>query len=143
MNILAQHLTYRWLCDSTGYRRGNVFFPLQVTSKWKPILVFSKGKWKKRGRWCDVFAYGEKEKDLHKWQQPLPEVEMIVRYLSKQGDLVCDPCAGSFTAAVACRNLGRPFVGCDIDRDNVLKGQARVAELAAQANNDETLIQTA
>jgi predicted RNA methylase len=51
-----------------------------------------------------------------------------VRYFSTPGDLVVDPCAGSFTTAVACHRLGRRFVGCDVDKAAVVVGQERLAE---------------
>ena len=48
------------------------------------------------------------------------------------GDLVIDPCAGGFTTAIACYRLGRRFVGCDIDADNVAAGRMRLAEEAGE-----------
>jgi site-specific DNA-methyltransferase (adenine-specific) len=77
-----------------------------------------------------VFTCNHQEKDRHEWQQPLEEVELMVRYFSKPGELVCDPCGGSFTTALAARNLGRRFVGCDIEQSCVVGGQARLKETA-------------
>ena len=74
-----------------------------------------------------------KEKDWHEWQQPLEEVEKLVDTFSQPGDLVIDPCGGGFTTAIACHRLGRRFVGCDIDKVAVLKGQERLSLEAATA----------
>ena len=71
---------------------------------------------------------GQKEKKLHDWQQSLIEVEQLVSYFSKPGDLIVDPCGGSFTSAEACRNMGRRFIGCDVDADAVNKGHERLAK---------------
>lgn len=49
----------------------------------------------------------------------------FVDTFSQPGDLVVDPCGGGFTTA--CHRLGRRFVGCDIDKVAVLKGQERLA----------------
>ena len=87
-----------------------------VTGKWKPILIYSQGNWQERGQWPDVLMVNSKEKDWHDWQEPLEEVEKLVRYFSKPGDLVVDTCGGGFTTAVACRNLGRRCIACDIDQ---------------------------
>ena len=38
---------------------------------------------------------------------------MFVKYFSQPGDVVVDCCGGAFTTALACRNLGRRFVGGD------------------------------
>jgi site-specific DNA-methyltransferase (adenine-specific) len=80
--------------------------------------------------WPDVFRVNSKEKDWHPMQQPLEEAEKFVRYFTQPGDLVVDPCSGSFTTAVACKNLGRRFIGCDIRTEYVSKGQTRLAGLS-------------
>jgi site-specific DNA-methyltransferase (adenine-specific) len=125
-DMLRKHLTPFWLGNSTWAQSGNVLFPMNVTSKWKPVFLFSKGKPRQLGRWCDVFNSNKKEKGDHEWQQPLAEVELMARYFSKPGELLCDPCGGAFTTALAARNLGRRFVGCDIEASCVLTGLARL-----------------
>jgi site-specific DNA-methyltransferase (adenine-specific) len=127
---LDEHLTWGWKAESIRMGEGTIIHPRQVVSKCKPILIYSKGKWKKRGRWQDLSIVNEKEKEWHEWQQPLEEVEWLVRYFSQPGDLVVDPCAGGFTTAVACRNLGRRCISCDIDRSAVIRGQDRLAAKA-------------
>ena len=74
----------------------------------------------------DVSLVREKEKSLHDWQQIESEVEMLVEYFSKGCALVCDPLAGSFATAIACRRNGRKFVGCDMESESVEIGQARL-----------------
>jgi DNA modification methylase len=106
---------------------GTIIHPRQVTSKWKPILIYSKGEWRKRGRWQDLLVVNQKEKGCHDWQQPLAEVENLVRYFSQRGDLVVDTCGGGFTTALACRNLGRRCIACDIDKAAVILGETRLA----------------
>jgi ParB-like chromosome segregation protein Spo0J len=115
LRFLDDHLTYAWERASVWSGEGNIVHPRQVTSKWKPILVYSQGEWVKRHRWYDVTQVEQKEKDWHDWQQPLREMERLVQDFSEPGHLVVDPCGGGFTTAVACRNLGRRCVSCDID----------------------------
>jgi ParB-like chromosome segregation protein Spo0J len=125
--MLGKHLRYSWSAASAWMGDGTVIHPRQVTSKWKPLLIYSQGEWKKRGRWQDLSLVKSKEKDWHDWQQPLAEVENFVKYFSKRGDLVVDTCGGGFTTAVACRNLGRRCIACDIDEAAVIRGQDRLA----------------
>ena len=40
----------------------------RVISKWKPIVVYSKGEWTKEGEWFDVSMVKAKEKVWHPWQ---------------------------------------------------------------------------
>jgi DNA modification methylase len=68
-----------------------------------------------------------KEKQWHDWQQPLAEVENLIKYFSQPGDLVVDTCAGGFTTALACRNHQRRCIACDIDEAAVIRGQDRLA----------------
>jgi len=124
--ILGRSLTYRWVAASVWSSGANRIFPLNLRSNWKPIVIFSKGDWRERSRWGDLF-HSKREKDWHDWQQSLADAESLVEHFSRPGDLVVDPCAGSFTNAVACRNLSRRFFGCDKDEQAVLKGQARLA----------------
>jgi hypothetical protein len=57
----ATHLQYRWCNASVWEGTGNVAHiggreqrNGRVVSKWKPILVYSKGEWTREGEWIDV-----------------------------------------------------------------------------------------
>lgn len=135
MRTLGERLTYRWMLASIWDGEGTVVHPRHAISKWKPVLVYSKGEWQSRGRWPDVLNVCSREKDYHDWQQPLAEAEYLVSFFSQPGDLVIDPCGGSFTTAIACLNLNRRFVGCDIDKAAVVQGQERLRQ-AREAQPD-------
>lgn len=51
--------------------------------------------------------------DGHPSQKPVPLMEILVRCLSGDGDIVLDPYTGSGTTGVACMNLGRSFIGIE------------------------------
>jgi ParB-like chromosome segregation protein Spo0J len=137
---LGEHLTYRWLITSSWSGEANMVWPYNLASQFKPILVFSKGKWARSDRWCDVLRPEAKEKDWHDWQQPLSEMQTLVGYFSGPDDLVCDPCAGGFTTALSCRRLGRKFIGCDVDARCVEKAHARLASAIAHPSNNRKLL---
>ena len=126
---LREHLTWAWLGTDVWNGDANMIHPRQCASQCKPVLVFSKGDWRKRSRWGDVSRISRKEKEWHPWQQPLEDVEHWLRQFSESGDLVVDCCGGGFTTAVACYRLGdRKFIGCDCDESSVISGQQRLAE---------------
>jgi len=129
MKRLEEHLEWGWKGTSIWEGKGTLVHERQVMSQSKPVVIFSKGPWQKRGMWPDVFRVNSQEKEWHPMQQPLEEAEMFVKYFSQPGDLVVDTCGGSFTMALAGKNLGRKFIGCDPDKVNVSKGQARLAGL--------------
>ena len=126
--ILGEHLTYRWTLAAVWERDANVIHPLAIMSRWKPILLYSKGAYRRTtGRRSDLLTMIRKEKDLHDWQQPVANIEELVKNFSDPGNMVVDSCAGAFTTAIACHNLSRRFVGCDVDEGCVRAGQERLA----------------
>lgn len=126
LRALDKHLTFQWVSTAvwTGARNG---VPrLKLVSKSIPLVIYSKGTWEPLHMWSDTFITQSREKDWHPWQRPLHEVESLVQYFSRPGDLVIDPCGGGFTTAIACHRENRRFVGCDIDKASVAKGQERL-----------------
>lgn len=61
--------------------------------------------------------------NLHPTQKPLKLIEELVKTFSNEGDLILDNCMGSGTTGVACKNLGRNFIGIELDKNyfNVAK----------------------
>jgi ParB-like chromosome segregation protein Spo0J len=128
---LEPHLTYRWMISSQWQGDGNPVYigeeiQTRVISQWKPIIVFSKGGWKRDRPFDDLLFAPAKEKDYHPWQQPLSQVESLICKFSDPGDLVVDPCGGGFTTAVACLRNGRRCISCDSDSACVIRGQERL-----------------
>ena len=124
----GRHLKWRWAAATVWKGQANMVWPLSLKNKWKPILIYTKGKVRKLPSWDDVFRADGFEKKWHKWEQPLVHAERLVRTFTRSGDLVLDPCGGGFTVAAACYRTGRRFIGCDIDGECVRKGHERLAE---------------
>jgi site-specific DNA-methyltransferase (adenine-specific) len=128
MDKFEKHLTYRWQISS-HYKGDATLLSLgsyKVTSSWKPILVYSKGETTRKGRFNDSVNVQSKEKAWHHWQQPLDEAVKLIHNFSSPGDLVVDPCGGGFTTAIACRNLNRRYIGCDVEPECVSRGIKRL-----------------
>lgn len=53
--------------------------------------------------------------NLHPTQKPLALIEYLVSTYTDPGDTVLDNCMGSGTTGVACKNLGRHFIGMEKD----------------------------
>ncbi len=75
---------------------------------------------------------GEKQFGRHPTQKPLELLERILQASSIEGAWVLDPFAGSATTGVAARDLGRRFVGCELDPGHAELG---VRRLSAQEPN--------
>jgi site-specific DNA-methyltransferase (adenine-specific) len=57
----------------------------------------------------------QRDESNHPTEKPVSLVEVYVRNSTDHGQLVLDPFMGSGTTGVACANLGRKFVGIEID----------------------------
>lgn len=70
-----------------------------------------------------------KERTPHPAQFPVALIERIVKACSNPGDLVLDPFVGSGSAARVSIELGRPFVGIEIQERYVKIARARLDAL--------------
>jgi len=62
----------------------------------------------------------------HKTEKPLDQLLDLVSWFSDRDELVVDPCAGSGTCGVACKILGRNFIGCELSAEWWEKANARI-----------------
>ena len=51
----------------------------------------------------------------HPTEKPIELLKLFIKNNSDEGDLVFDGFAGSGTTGVACKKLGRNFIGCELD----------------------------
>lgn len=72
------------------------------------------------------FGSDTQKSSLHTTQKPVALFEELIKTYTDEGALVLDNCAGSFTTAIACDNLGRNWIGVEVNRECFLAGIARV-----------------
>lgn len=53
----------------------------------------------------------------HPTEKPIDLMEYLLRLYTREGDVVLDPFMGSGSTGVACKNLGREFIGVEKDKD--------------------------
>jgi DNA modification methylase len=103
-------------------------FPRKVLVSWKPILWLVKGRF--GGAWhYDTIEPDEPDKTLEEWQQSVRGISKLINRYTNSGDIILDPCMGTGTFGVAAVQLGRLFVGCDLDPEKVAIAHARIAEV--------------
>ena len=66
---------------------------------------------------ADVMAWRYTGNRLHPTQKPIAALLPLIEAFSAPGDLVLDPFAGSGSTLVAARQLGRDWLGIEIDDD--------------------------
>jgi site-specific DNA-methyltransferase (adenine-specific) len=69
----------------------------------------------------------DRDRTGHETQKPLLLMEALVRDFTDEGELVLDPFAGSGTTGVACRRLGRRFLGWERDPKYAAIAEKRIA----------------
>ena len=57
------------------------------------------------------------EKGKHATQKPVPLMEWLIKYYTREGDVVLDPTMGSGGTGIACKNLNREFIGIEKDEE--------------------------
>lgn len=70
----------------------------------------------------------------HPYEKPLSLLERLVRIYTNEGDKVFDPFAGSGTTGLACKNLHRNFIGCEINFEYYLIAQKKLGIYGVREN---------
>ena len=68
-------------------------------------------------------------KALHPTEKPVELFRYLIRTYSNKGDLVLDNCMGVGTTVIACKELGRNFIGFEIDPKYCRIAKKRIAQL--------------
>ena len=82
--------------------------------------------------WC---KYNVDSKTKHRTSKPVPLMEFLLKYWTKEGDVVCDPTAGAGSMAVACQNMNRQFVGMEMNEGIYNIAIERLADNAERLKN--------
>ena len=53
----------------------------------------------------------------HSTEKPVALMEWVLKYYSKEGDVILDPTMGSGSMGVACNNMKRNFIGIEKDEE--------------------------
>ncbi len=69
------------------------------------------------------------DRGLHPTQKPVALMEYLIKTYSNEGDVVLDFCMGSGTTGVACKNLGRSFIGIEKELNYFEIAQKRIGEV--------------
>jgi len=114
------------------------------------VLIWSKGIIKYPYRWEPIFIYEGKNpsfnlnskitsdqlpcqpihkfKSVHPYEKPLKLMKYLVNYIPKS-KIICDPFIGSGTTAVACNELGRKWIGIEINPEYCEIAERRLAQM--------------
>lgn len=115
LDLLGEHLVFQWLLLSPVY--GVPRSRDEFIHRYQLAAVFSKSKgWHPRQLVADIIPAGWRNNDSdHPHRKNISQMQYIVEAFSDENDLVCDPCAGSWTTGIACQMMCRRFIGSEKD----------------------------
>jgi len=92
------------------------------------IIYCTKGKKNINYRKGNVISIPKvhSSKLIHPTQKPTELVKWLLKYYTKEGDIVLDPTMGSGTTGVACKEMNREFIGIEKDDDIFKVAESRL-----------------
>lgn len=120
---------------------GGNYFPLPQSRGWliwvKPERNFSLSEaelaWTNIDMPMRVYECRRSDPDReHPTQKPLSLMKWCIEKYTNAGDTVFDAFMGSGTTGVACMQLGRKFIGCELDPDYFAIAEKRIKAAASQ-----------
>lgn len=105
-------------------------------SCWQPILVYGKDPFLSQGLGRRADTFMQKNNQVADVNHPCPKPTNVMRWIiertSIKGETVFDPFMGSGTTGVACVELGRNFIGCEISEDYFKIAEKRIKQATLQ-----------
>ena len=80
--------------------------------------------------WITPVNIADKKAWGHPTIKPLSIIQQLIKNSSREGDIVLDPFLGSGTTALACKSLGRHYLGYEINPDYYRIAQARLKSVS-------------
>jgi len=127
LRLLDEHMQYRWVGSYIVQGPRNRVHKARVGTGWKPILLYQRPGATPNFLLDDLFDSSADDKRHHHWGQSESGMASIIERLTEPGQLVVDPFLGGGTTGIVARDLGRRFVGCDIDAAAVHAARERAA----------------
>lgn len=123
-------LKYRWTMCMNQFNGKHSRMAMGIEVMWKPILWYVKGSYPQgRGFLRDgieIAGQDGQSKNHHHWEQDIDWATYYVERLTSPNDIVVDFYCGSGTLPLACKSLGRRYLGFEIDPNVAAAARDRI-----------------
>lgn len=119
---------YEWIKAGSHYRFSHEFI-LYATKTYETKRKFSASE---RDVWRIKPINFTLKIKRHQTEKPLALIRKMIQNSSEEGDLILDTFIGSGTTAVACKQLGRNFIGFEINPEYYKIANERINEEISQ-----------
>lgn len=106
------------IVDMIVWDKGKIGMGYRTRRKSEYCIVLQKSPVKVKGCWHDHSipdVWMEKTPKIHPHSKPIELQQKLIAATTQDGDYVLDPAAGGYSVFEACKNLGRDFIGGDIE----------------------------
>lgn len=106
------------LVDMIVWDKGKIGMGYRTRRKSEYLIVFQKSPVRAKACWTDHAipdVWEEKTPKLHPHSKPVELQKRLIAATTVDGDCILDPASGGFSVFEACRQLGRDFIGSDIE----------------------------
>ena len=114
--------------------KGNKIMGRFYMSQFEYILFFRKGKGKAINNCgtADILRVPNKKtkvngKNIHDTQKPVELMKILIENSTQEGDVVLDPFMAVGSTGIACKQLNRKFMGCEIDPNYYAIAKERIS----------------
>lgn len=108
---LVDMITWNKESFGMGYRTRKTSEYLLIYQK-SPKMIKSWTNKSIRDVWSEKI---EHPRMGHPHKKPIGLIKSLIESVTKEDDLILDPCAGSFSVLDVCKDLNRDFIGCDVN----------------------------
>jgi site-specific DNA-methyltransferase (adenine-specific) len=119
MRSLGEHLQYGWMYAQPLPGSHTRVLARHVLQAWKPWLAYSNGPWPSgQIDWHkDLLDDVSRHKARYRWEQDPDGCRLMIETLTQPDAIILDPFAGTGAFGVATLDLGRNFIGLELDAD--------------------------
>lgn len=121
----------RYFPQKYGIKKNNKRGPSSLTSNYGKFAIVDTYDLSNP---TSVFYFANSTKGEHPTQKPLGLFKYLIKTYTQKGDVVLDPFLGSGTTAVACKELGRKYIGFELVPDYYKISQKRLENAKEQQN---------
>ena len=109
--------------DLITWDKGKFGMGYRTRRQTEYCVVVQKKPLKAKGVWMrhdipDMWFERKPRHSIHTHEKPVELQKALIEAVTKPGDIVVDPAAGSFSVFDAAQQTGRNFIGCDVDGCN-------------------------
>jgi DNA modification methylase len=117
MKRMTENLDYYWTFAVYHEGQTQIVNGVNLICRWKPVLIFQNGKRKLNNTFQDYFISEQREKNGHDWQQSKSGIAYLIEMFTNEGDLICEPFAGSGTTMIVAKAKNRQIIGAEINEE--------------------------